>query len=178
MTTEQTVLPAKAGSDRNDIPEDWLGLLLAEALVSYGQIFRIALDEYGITHSQFRHLTLLFLDGPLTPVELSDRVGVKKASSTAVIQSLVEQKFIKRTPDEQDRRKVNLSLTAKGARMVENLQRSTMVVNRHARENVPDRDYAMTVRVLRRMIDNLNRLNAETDPEALLRLICPPAVKR
>ena len=178
MATQQDISLAEAAAKRHDIPEDWLGLLLAEALVSYGRNFRVALDEYGVTHAQFRHLTLLFLDGPLTPVELSDRVGVKKASSTAVIQSLVEQKLIRRTPDDKDRRKVNLSLTAKGIDLVNLLSRSTMVVNRHARDGVSDRDYALMVKVLRRMIDNLNRLNVETDPDALLRIICPKPPKR
>lgn len=178
MATKEDTVLAEAATKRDDIPEGWLGLLLAEVLVSYGRNFRIALEEYGITHAQFRHLTLLFLHGPLTPVELSDRVGVKKASSTAVIQSLVERKLIRRTPDAGDRRKVNLSLTAKGNDLVERLSRSAKVVNTHAREGIPDRDYAATVKVLRRMIGNLNRLSEEGDPEALQALICPKRPKR
>ena len=178
MATLKDISRAREAEERPDIPESGLGLLLREAFMSYGRNFRAALGEYGITYSQWRHLWLLLRDGPLTPVELSDRAGLKKASSTAIIQTLVEQNLIQRERDAKDRRKVNLSLTDEGIELIKRLSLSGRIINKHARNDVSDRDYAVTLKTLRRMVENLDRLNSETEQDVLLKLICPKVPKR
>lgn len=173
MTTMRKPRKAKKG-----VPESGLGLLLREAFMSYNKSFCAALSEYGLTYSQWRHLWLLLRDGQLTPVELSHRAGVTKASSTGIIQFLVEQGIIQREHDQADRRKVNLSLTPKGIELIETLSLSGRIINRHARDGISDADYARMLETVRKMIANLDRLHADGDQDVLLRTICPRIPKR
>ncbi|MPY71778.1 MAG: MarR family transcriptional regulator [Alphaproteobacteria bacterium] len=160
------------------IPETGLGLLLREAFMSYQRNFQAALGEYGLTYSQWRHLWLLLRDGQLTPVELSERAGVKKASSTAIIQSMVERGLIRRARDREDRRKVNLSLTAAAIELIETLSLSGRIINRHARAGIDDDDFAAMLETLHKVIANLDQLGNVDSRETLLNTICPKIPKR
>ena len=177
MATLKDTSRAKKNKKHYDIPANGLGLLLREAFASYQKNFLAALNEYGVTYSQWRHMWLLLRDERLTPAELSEQAGVKKASSTSVIQSLVERKFIERVNDVKDRRKVHLSLTEDGIEMIKLLSLSGRIINRYATEGIPEKNYAITLKTMRKMIENLDQLSGETQ-DVLLKVICPKINKR
>lgn len=178
MSTRNGRADAKAREERSPIPGTGLGLLLREAYTAYGRNFQSALAELGVTYAQWRHLWLLLRDGGLTPVELSRRAGVKKASSTAVIDFLARRRLIKRTPDAHDRRRVNLSLTASGIALLEAAAVSSRIINLHARTGVSDTEYARMVATLRKLIANLDGLDPAALHEVVSRTTCPKLPRR
>jgi len=178
MSTRTSRTDAKARDDASPIPGTGLGLLLREAFMAYGRNFQAALAEHGITYGQWRHLWLLLRDGSLTPVALSQRAGVKKASSTAVIDFLARRKLIRRAPDAHDRRRVNLSLTPAGIALMEVISVSSRIINLHARTGVSDREYARMVATLRKVIANLDGLDPASLHEVVRRTTCPKIPKR
>jgi DNA-binding MarR family transcriptional regulator len=56
---------------------------------------------------------------PLSPTEISERLMVTTASITSLVDTLERRKFVKRTPDPDDRRRVLVSITPAGRKVVD-----------------------------------------------------------
>ena len=61
----------------------------------------------------------LFRNDKLLPTELAALTRVKTQSMSQILKKLEEQTIIKRTPSKEDKRKVYISLTASGKKIVE-----------------------------------------------------------
>src|SRR6185312_9179206 len=99
----------------SDAPEVGLGMLLRAADNSFNRVLRLKLAKHGVSFSEFQHLRQLWDEEGLNQVEMSRRIGIERASSTAVIDSLLRKKLIRRSPDPSDKRKLLVYLTARGA---------------------------------------------------------------
>jgi len=80
-----------------------------------------AVDE--MSDGQFAVLAALTVHGPHTLGELAERERVSAPSMNRTVNCLEESGYVARTPDEQDRRKVNVSLTDAGRAVVEETTR-------------------------------------------------------
>ena len=98
-----------------------LGFYLREAYRAFCRDFEARLATHGVTHAQWVMLWFLSQSGTLTPVELSRKAGIQKASATAALEALKRRKLIRGVDDNVDRRKTNLSLTVAGAAMTREL---------------------------------------------------------
>jgi|SRR5579883_390347 DNA-binding MarR family transcriptional regulator len=85
------------------------------------RIFVKALAEelapYGVTTAQWSALRVLWREEGLSQVELAERMMVEKASLTAVLKAMADAGWIIRSRNSNDRRKVNIYLTASGRRL-------------------------------------------------------------
>lgn len=66
----------------------------------------------GIGPSEWKTLSILEKEGPLSAGELSDRSGLAPASVTGIIDRLESAGWVHRTPDPNDRRRVIVTLDA------------------------------------------------------------------
>ncbi|WP_457100624.1 MarR family winged helix-turn-helix transcriptional regulator [Microbacterium sp. P5_E9] len=73
----------------------------------------------AMSDGQFAVLAALKMHGPHTLGELADRERVSSPSMNRTVNCLEESGYLARTPDIDDRRKVNLSLTDAGREVVE-----------------------------------------------------------
>lgn len=73
--------------------------------------------------SQLSIMLAIYEQGITQPAKLSKAMGVSAPSITGIVDRLVRTNYIKRTPDENDRRIINLSLTKKGETEVKNLNK-------------------------------------------------------
>jgi DNA-binding MarR family transcriptional regulator len=73
----------------------------------------------SMSDGQFAVLASLKVHGDHTLGELAARERVTAPSMNRTVNCLEESGYLVRTPDEQDRRKVNISLTAEGRAVVE-----------------------------------------------------------
>jgi DNA-binding MarR family transcriptional regulator len=64
-------------------------------------------------------LSYLYREGSLYPSELADINKIKKQSMSQVLNHLEEAKMIRRIASKEDRRKISISLTVRGKKMVE-----------------------------------------------------------
>jgi DNA-binding MarR family transcriptional regulator len=94
----------------------------------------------------------------LTQVELAGRIGIEKASSTPVLDSLEAQRLIRRVRNKSDRRKSNVFLTPAGKALKASLVPHAVAVNALARRRLSARDLAAFIKVLETMVDNLRRI--------------------
>src|SRR5690606_34630835 len=76
-----------------------------------------------MSDGQYAVLATLRIHGDLTLSELAERERVTAPSMNRTVNCLIEEGWITRTPDENDRRKVNISLAAKGRALIEETTR-------------------------------------------------------
>ncbi len=76
-----------------------------------------SIGAYSMT--ELETLGLLFRHTSLLPTELATYTRVKTQSMSQILKKLEEQGIIKRTPAKDDGRKVYISLTQQGKKMVE-----------------------------------------------------------
>ncbi|GGA01809.1 MarR family winged helix-turn-helix transcriptional regulator [Dyella caseinilytica] len=79
------------------------------------------LKPYGINHPEYNLLMMLYgtASGTMSPSELADAAGEKSANITRLTNELCEKGLISRTASADDRRKLELSLTAQGLALIE-----------------------------------------------------------
>jgi MarR family transcriptional regulator for hemolysin len=127
----------RPASTRRSVPDIGLGRLLRDANLAFNRALRRELGKHGCTFSQYQHLYQLWQNDGLAQVELSRRVGIEMASSTAVISQLERRKLIKRSRDPQDRRRIIVVLTPAGSALEKLLNGCARRINSAARANIP-----------------------------------------
>lgn len=104
-------------------PEDGVGEL--RALLLAGQRFRTALaDRFGLSLSEAVVLGhLADAGGQLMPSELTERMLVGSGTLTAIIDRLTDNGHVQRSPHPRDRRRIHITLTTDGRRVVRYAQK-------------------------------------------------------
>lgn len=75
--------------------------------------------DSSLSDSQFAVLAALHVHGTHTLGELADRERVSAPTMNRSVNCLEQDGYLSRTPDEEDRRKVNIALTDAGTAVVE-----------------------------------------------------------
>ena len=82
---------------------------------------RTVLAEYELSWVAFTVLWVLWIWGAQETGHVAQETGVTKGTLTGVIQTLLNQRLIKRTPHRDDKRRVSISLSARGQRLISEL---------------------------------------------------------
>ena len=136
-------------------PAIGLGMLLRAADSIFNRHLRDALAQHDVTFGQFQHLRNLWVENGLNQAELSRRIGIEMASSTAILESLEARRLITRVRNAADRRKINVFLTPAGAALKKPLMACAARVNRKARRGLTDAELAGVFALVGRIIANL-----------------------
>jgi len=85
--------------------------------------FYARFDRRGLTPGKYSVLTELLAEPgqALSPSELALRLGISRPSVTSLIDSMVSQKLVLRKPATDDRRRMTVTLSAGGRRLIEQL---------------------------------------------------------
>jgi DNA-binding MarR family transcriptional regulator len=135
-----------------------IGKLLRRAHRSYSRRLQDELATHGVSLAQYLHLRELWELNGLTQNELSQKVGIEKASSTAVLDALERNGLILRVRNAQDRRKVNVHLTPAGQNIRDVLSPAARGVAIQAVSDLSEAE-------LDNLFSALNRVIANLDPE-------------
>ena len=76
--------------------------------------------RYGLTQARFIVLLTMFAgkNKNYSPHDLAEKIGVKPPTMTGILDGLARQGYIERITDTGDRRRVNISLTSKGKKII------------------------------------------------------------
>lgn len=148
--TKETLLTIQHGA-----PEIGLGKLLRRAHMAFTREFRERLAEHGFTFGEFIHLERLWEEDGLNQKELSRRVGIASASSTQIIEALEKNKLIQRERNPNDRRSINVFLTALGRAKKSELLSCAKDANRLARKGLSREAIAALFDTVQTIIQNL-----------------------
>jgi DNA-binding MarR family transcriptional regulator len=152
-------LPAAAPRKRSRkaaaLPERGIGRLLRQCYRAFAFGLQKQLAPYKVTTSQWLHLRALWEEDGLSQGEISRRIGIEKASSTSVLDSLEQRKFIRRARNKSDRRKTNVFLTPAGRALKATLLPCAVAMTAQARQGLSPEEVITFLRVLETMIENL-----------------------
>ena len=115
------------------------------------------LSPHGVTRAMWAVLCAVGSDGKSTPSALSSFVGIDRAAVTRHVDRLAEMELLSREQDPDDRRCVQLAVTAKGARLARKLTTASMATNENFLQGLEPAE-ARTLRdTLRKMLSNSGR---------------------
>jgi len=109
---------------------DWLPMRLLRTREAMMQHFRPSLHEAGLTDQQGRILRVLAEEAELEMLELSARTCILPASLSRIIPSMAKKGLVRRRKDHADRRRVSVSITARGRRVFKKLSRAAEKIYR------------------------------------------------
>jgi DNA-binding MarR family transcriptional regulator len=145
-----------------------LGRVAADLLSVPPLIFRLvrrkltmttlADTDVDIKLLHFEIMRVLKEEGTLHPAKIGDRLLIAKAQMTHLIDKLVELDFVKREMDAIDRRTINLTLTEKGEKVLE--EQDYLVINavRDNMASLSDVELEALTNSLRSLRDTLFKL--------------------
>lgn len=117
---------------------------------------RTLLNESGVTEQQWRVLRVLNEDGAMEPTRIARKACLLLPSLTRILQKLEDKELIKRSQDQEDRRKQVIQITKEGQILIAaNIDQSLAIL-----ENVRTRMGSTRYETL---LDLLNELDTEAE---------------
>ena len=150
-------------------PKTGIGMLLRDADTAFNRYLTAQLAVHGVTFGQFQHLRNLWVENGLTQAELSRRIGIEMASSTAILDALETGKLIIRLRNAADRRKINVFLTPAGAALERPLMACAADANKRARKGLSTAEVAQLFALTGHIIENFRTLRAAAAPRGRVR---------
>jgi DNA-binding MarR family transcriptional regulator len=98
----------------------------------------VALLDYDLTLQQLRAFAVVFARGQAPVNQVAEALGVKANVATGIIQRLVDRGLIERREDPADRRVRQLTMTAKGAALIDNVGATVLSKGRRLLERLTD----------------------------------------
>jgi DNA-binding MarR family transcriptional regulator len=117
-----------------------LALAVKAAQRELEQRMNDAVRPLGITAAQADAIVVIARAGPLSLKQLGDLLIAESGHPSRLVDRLVEAGLVERRAAEEDRRRIELSLTAKGRRLEARIQEAREGVVALARELFGDRD--------------------------------------
>jgi len=153
----------KSENFRMQTPDDGrspgVGRALRQASKAYNRVLQERLAAYDIGLAEYLHLRTLWSHDGLSQIELSQRIGIEKASSTAVLNSLEEKELIQRKRNSEDKRKINVFLTIKGHGLKTTLLPAARTVALKAVEGFDENEVRILTGFLQKLTSNLSGNN-------------------
>jgi MarR family transcriptional regulator, organic hydroperoxide resistance regulator len=158
-------------------PKTGIGMLLRDADTAFNRYLTARVAEHGVTFGQFQHLRNLWVENGLNQAELSRRIGIEMASSTAILDALEAEKLITRVRNATDRRKINVFLTPASAALEAPLMACAADANARASKGLRKAEVAQLFSIAGRIIENFRALGAAQAPRGRVRRKLPAAAE-
>jgi DNA-binding MarR family transcriptional regulator len=112
-----------------------------------------AVQHLGLTAAQADAISVIGLAEPLSLKDLGELLIAEAGHPSRLVDRLVEAGFVDRSVAGEDRRRVELSLTAKGRRMSARIERARGDVLEVGRELIGERDIEPVLSLLRELLE-------------------------
>lgn len=120
--------------------------------------------EYKVTGPQLVCLLAIKEGGPLTATRLSREVHLSPSTIVGVVDRLEEKKLVQRQRDSKDRRRVHLSLTSQGEKLVESAPSPLQDRLAEALESVSELEIVSIALALERVVDLMEVRQVDASP--------------
>ena len=112
-----------------------------------------AMQPLGVTAAQAEAITVIGQAGPLSLKELGELLIAEAGHPSRLVDRLVEAGWVERRAAEDDRRRVELSLTPKGQKLEKRIYEARQAVLAAGRELIGERDFEPLLAVLRELLE-------------------------
>jgi MarR family transcriptional regulator, organic hydroperoxide resistance regulator len=134
------------------------GYLVRDAHRAFQRLLERRIAAYGVSRGQWYFLRVLWTADGLSQRELSARVGMMEPTTVIALRGMETAGLIRRVRSSDDRRKVEVFLTAKAKRLRNELLAVARRINAESEQGVAARDLAAFRRVILRMTANLDHV--------------------
>lgn len=152
---QAAVAGAAEGRDVEFHSETSVGYLLRDTYRAFTKVLQARISTHGVTIGQWYFLRVLWDEDGLTQRELSQRVGMMEPTTVTALNGMEKRGYVKRVRNADDKRKVNIFLTARGRALRNVLLPHAIDVNIRAVAGVPAEDVETVRRALHAMKRNL-----------------------
>jgi DNA-binding MarR family transcriptional regulator len=123
-----------------------------------GRIRSIVHDGMDLTYNQYKMLLTIYDKGNCTLNVLARELRIAMSSASGMVDRLVNQGFVYRTVDEDNRRQVMIYTTEKGEELIRELRRGIVENYRTLLERLPPRDQERLVAAFESLAEILGKL--------------------
>ncbi|HYG06043.1 MAG TPA: MarR family transcriptional regulator [Stenotrophomonas sp.] len=118
------------------------------------------LKPYGISHPEYDVLMMMYgtPDQSLSPSEVAEAAGEKSANVTRLTDQLCEKGLIRRSGNEEDRRKVVLTLEPAGVALIERMLPEICELLDAEVGGMAEAEQLRLEKLLKKMLDGMDRL--------------------
>ncbi|MGI5171786.1 MarR family winged helix-turn-helix transcriptional regulator [Spirillospora sp. CA-253888] len=131
--------------------------LLTQLAVHAHRLSSEGFAEAGARGYHYRILSALDEFGPASQADLGRRSNMDRSDVVAAVNELVQQGFIDRTPDPDDRRRNIVTLTGAGRRQLRRLDGALDKAQEHLLEPLPAGDRQTLTRLLTELLAHHQR---------------------
>ena len=110
------------------------------------------LQPLGVTAAQADALAVIAQAGPVSLGELGDLLIAEGGHPSRLVDRLVEAGLVERRAADSDRRRIELSLTARGRRLERKVAAARRSILEQVRPLVPERELERTLKLLRNLL--------------------------
>jgi MarR family transcriptional regulator, organic hydroperoxide resistance regulator len=129
-----------------------LALTVKAAQRELERVTNEAMRPLGVTGPQADAITVIGQAGPLSLKELGELLIAEAGHPSRLVDRLVEAGLVERRAGEDDRRRVELSLTSKGRRLEKRVLTAREQIRELALEALGDRDVMPALELLRHLL--------------------------
>lgn len=133
--------------------EPALGELVMQVARGLRRRFAETLEPWGVTPHESRALRVIGQHEPTRLGVVAQHLRIAPRSVTDVVDSLEKRGFVARESDPTDRRATQVSLTANGRKVLDELDTARRADHEGYFSNLSDRDHADLVRILTRLVE-------------------------
>lgn len=108
-------------------------------------------DRYGMLRTEWRVLFHLGRHGAMTAKQICDRATLHKTKVSRAVRALEAKRFLRRTPQEADRRHETLALTARGQEVYADLAQAARAYDASLSAQFTAQERAVLDRCLKRI---------------------------
>lgn len=138
-------------------PDESLGFQVRRCHRAFDRLLNAYLSREGLTSGFWYFLRALWQENGATQKRLSQLNNVTEPTTVTTLNAMTRGGLVRRERDAADGRKLNVFLTPRGAALKGELMPMAYRINEIAGAGVSPEDLATTLRVLRRMSENLTR---------------------
>lgn len=136
-------------------PEESLGFQVRRCHRAFDRVLSARLAPAGLTSGFWYFLRALWRENGATQRRLAELNNVTEPTTVTLLGGMERLDLIRRTRNTQDRRKINVFLTARGEALEAELIPTAARINAIAGEGIAPADLETCLRVLKAMTDNL-----------------------
>jgi DNA-binding MarR family transcriptional regulator len=138
-------------------PDQSLGFQVRRCHRAFDRVLHAHLAPAGLSSGFWYFLRALWQENGATQRRLAQLNNVTEPTAVTVLAAMERLDLIRRDRNTQDRRKINVFLTPRGAALEGELTPTAVHINDIAGEGVSAADLATCLSVLKRMTENLSR---------------------
>lgn len=138
-------------------PDDSLGFQVRRCHRAFDRLLNAYLGPQGLTSGFWYFLRALWQENGATQKRLSQLNNVTEPTTVTTLNAMARSSLVRRERDPADGRKLNVFLTPRAEALKGELMPLAYRINEVAGGGVSPEDLATTLRVLRRMSENLTR---------------------